>query len=136
MSLPPLPLPDELTRPFWEAAHEGRLVIQRCRRTGQFQHPPQPVCLCCTDIDLAFEPVTGNGTVHTFVVMHDRRVHGFEDRVPYVNVWVELDEQPELVVLANLVDTEPDDVAIGMPVEVTFERLTDEITLPQFRPRR
>lgn len=133
--LRPLPAIDDLTRPFWDGTREGRLLIQRCQRTGRRFHPPRPLCVCCMERDLHFEPVSGNGTVYTFVVMHDQRVRGFEDRVPYVNVWVELVEQPFLTVVANLVEVEPDAVRIGMPVEVTFERLTDEVTLPQFRPR-
>jgi uncharacterized OB-fold protein len=133
--LPPLPVPDPVSRPFWDAAREERLVIQRCRRTGRWQHPPQILCPCCGAADLVFEPVSGRGTVHMLSVMHDQRVRGFEDRVPYTNVWVELEEQPYLIVVANLVGPGPDTVAIGTPVEVTFERLTDEITLPQFRVR-
>ncbi len=80
--------------------------------------------------------MSGKGTVYTFVVMRDQRVRGFQDRVPYVNVWVELEEQPFLTVVANLVDAEPKEARIGMPVEVTFERLTEDVALPQFRPRR
>jgi uncharacterized OB-fold protein len=135
-TLPPLPVADELTRPFWEAARKGQLVIQRCQESGRWFHPPRPLCTCCVSSDLAFEPVSGRGTVYTFVVMRDRRVRGFQDRVPYVNVWVELEEQPFLTVVANLVDAEPKEARIGMPVEVTFERLTEDVALPQFRPRR
>jgi uncharacterized OB-fold protein len=134
--LPPLPVPDVVSQPFWDAARDGRLVIQRCRRTGRFQHPPQVLCLCCAEPDLHFEPVSGRGTVHSFVVMHDPRVRGFEHRVPYVNLWVELEEQPFLVLVANLVESGPETIDIGTPVEVVFERLTDEITLPQFRVGR
>jgi uncharacterized protein len=131
--LPPLPVPDGLTQPYWDAAREGRLVIQRCQRSGRWQHPPQLLCLCCAETDLAFEPVSGRGTVHMFSVMRDPRVRGFEHRVPYTNVWVELAEQPFLIVVSNLVGPGTEAVDFGTPVEVTFERVTDDITLPQFR---
>jgi uncharacterized OB-fold protein len=85
---------------------------------------------------LRFEEVSGKGTVYTFSVMNDKRVRGFEDRLPYVAVWVELEEQPLLITLGNLVQTTPEDVRIGLPVEVVFENLTSTITLPQYRPRR
>ena len=131
--LPPLPVPDEVSARFWDAAREGRLVIQRCGRSGRSFHPPVHVCTCCGQSDLQFERVRGRGVIYSFVVMRDQRVQGFEDRVPYVNVWVELEEQPHLVLVTNLVDAELSDVAIGAPVEVSFEKLSDEITLPQFR---
>jgi uncharacterized protein len=131
--LPPLPVPDPVSQPFWDAAREERLVVQRCQRTGRWQHPPQILCPCCAADDLAFEPVSGRGTVHMLSVMHDPRVRGFEQRVPYTNLWVELEEQELLILVANLVGPGP--VEIGTPVEVAFERITDEITLPQFRVR-
>lgn len=135
-TLPPLPVPDEITRPYWEAARRGELAIQRCQVCRRYFHPPEVICTACGAEQLAFEPVSGRGTVYTYCVMYDRRVHGFTDRVPYVSLWVELVEQPLLIVVSNLVEAGPEDVRIGLPVEVTFERLTDEITLPQFRPAR
>jgi len=132
-SLPPLPAPDEVSSPFWDAAREQRLIIQRCSESGRYFHPPVRVCICCGKSDLKFEQVRGRGVIYSFVVMRDQRVQGFEDRVPYLNVWVELEEQPHLVLVTNLVDADLADVAIGAPVEVTFEKMTDEITLPQFR---
>ena len=132
-SLPPLPAIDEVSAPFWEAAREQRLMIQRCKATRRYYHPPLRVCTCCGASDLEFEEVSGRGTIYSFVVMRDQRVQGFEDRVPYVNLWVELDEQPQLVLVSNLVDAGLEDIAIGKPVEVTFEKVSDEITLPQFK---
>ena len=66
--------------------------------------------------------------------MRDQRVQGFEDHVPYVCAFIELEEQPLLIMITNIVQAAPEDVRIGMPVQVTFEPLTDAITLPQFRP--
>ncbi|GAA0710842.1 OB-fold domain-containing protein [Dactylosporangium roseum] len=131
-ALPPLPMPDALSRPFWQAAAQGRLVIQRCHRSGRWFHPPQPVCTCCGRDELEFREVSGRGVVESFVVMRDKRITGFEDRVPYVNLWVELDEQPGLVLVANLVGAEAGEVRIGARVRVVFERLTEDICLPQF----
>ena len=132
-ALPPIPEPDEVSAPFWDAAAREELRIQRCRRSGRFMHPPQRLCLCCGEDDLEFAPVSGKGTIYSFTVMRDQRVQGFTDRVPYISAFVELDEQPLLILVCNLLGAREEDVEIGRRVEVAFERLTPEITLPQFR---
>ncbi len=108
-------------------------MIQRCLDCRRYYHPPQVICPRCVSSTLEFQPVSGRGTVHSYSIMRDRRVMGFEDRVPYVTVLVELEEQPLLTMVTNLLDAAPEDVRIGLPVEVTFQKLTEEITLPQFR---
>lgn len=130
----PLPLPDELTRPFWEAAAERRLVVQRCAACGFWQQPPAPLCQRCAGTDLAFQPVSGRGRVYTYTTMYQKSVAGFEEAVPYVNLVVELDEQPLLLLLSDLPAAAADWVHIGARVEVTFEPLPDGLLLPQWRP--
>ena len=129
----PLPAPDELSQPFWEAAKQHRLVIQRCQDCGYFNHPPRPACDACQSQQLQFEPVSGRGTIYSFTVMHQPNIAGFEDQIPYVNIFVELEEQPLLFMVSNLSGSEKDKVRIGGRVEVHFEDVNDEITLPQFR---
>src|SRR5216684_7547444 len=75
----PIPVADDLTRPFWDAARERRLVVQRCEACGYYNHPPRVACDACLSLKLRFEPVSGRGAVHTFTVMHQRNVPGFED---------------------------------------------------------
>ena len=84
----PRPLIDDLTRPFWEAAREHRLVIQRCQDCRHFNHPPRPVCTACHGAALAFEPVSGRGTIYSFSVMYQPNVAGFGDELPYLNILV------------------------------------------------
>jgi hypothetical protein len=129
----PLPLADELTRPFWEAAKQHQLVVQRCRECGYFNHPPRTVCDACQSQQLTFTPVSGKGTIYTFSVMHQQNIAGFEEQTPYLNLLVELDEQPRLFMVANLPGSERERVKIGGRVEVYFEKLDEEISLPQFR---
>ncbi|HLZ72702.1 MAG TPA: OB-fold domain-containing protein [Dehalococcoidia bacterium] len=129
----PTPVPDELTRPFWEAAAERRLVAQRCAACGFWQQPPAPVCQRCTSTDLAFQPVSGRGTVYTYTTMYQKNVAGFEQAVPYVNLVVELAEQPLLLMLSYLPGDAAGWVQIGAAVEVTFEPLPDGQLLPQWR---
>ncbi len=129
----PLPAADELSQPFWEAAKQHRLVIQRCQECGYFNHPPRPACDACQSQRLQFEPVSGRGTIYTFTVMHQPNIAGFEDQIPYVNILVELEEQPLLFMVANLPGSERDKVRIGRRVEAYLEDVDADITLPQFR---
>ena len=128
----PVPLPDELTLPFWEAARQHRLKIQRCRQCGYYNHPPKPLCDGCGSEELGFEAVSGKGAIYSYTVMRQRNVKGFEAEVPYLNVIVELDEQPMLFMITNLLGAGLEDAKIGQRVEVTYEE-RDEVTLPQFR---
>jgi uncharacterized OB-fold protein len=83
---------------------------------------------------MAWTEMSGRGTVHSFCVMHDDLIQGFEP--PYVIAHVELEEQAGLLLTSNILDCPPVQVRIGMAVEVAFEGVTEEVTLPQFRPRR
>jgi len=129
----PLPAIDDLTRPFWQAAARHQLVVQRCQECHYFNHPPRPLCDACLSQRLDFAPVSGRGTVYSYTVMHQPNIAGFEKEVPYINVLVELDEQPQLFMVSYLPISEREKLRIGGRVEVTFEKIDDEITLPQFR---
>ena len=129
----PLPAIDDLTRPFWHAAAQHRLMIQRCQECNYFNHPPRPLCDACLSQRLEFVPVSGRGTVYSYTVMHQPNIAGFEKEVPYINVLVELDEQPRLFMVSYLPISEREKIRIGGRVEVTFEKIDDEVTLPQFR---
>jgi uncharacterized OB-fold protein len=129
----PVPVPDELTRPFWDAAKERRFVIQRCRSCGYYNHPPRRFCDACLSQDLRFEPVSGRGTVYTFTVMHQRDVAGFEEEAPFINIVVELAEQPQLMMVSNLPIADRAKVSIGAAVLVDFEDRGEGVVVPQFR---
>ena len=131
----PLPAADDLTRPFWEAAKQRQLVVQHCQNCGYFNHPPRPVCDACQSQQLAFAPVSGKGAIYTFSVMYQQNITGFEEQTPYLTIVVELDEQPQLFMVANLPGSEREKVKIGGRVEVYFEEIDEEISLPQFRVR-
>jgi len=132
----PVPVPDDLSRPYWDGARQNRLMIQRCAACGTYVHYPKPRCPRCAGDVLTPTPVSGRGVVYSFTVSHYVGAPGFESEVPYVIVLVELEEQAGLRIAGNLRDCAPGDVRVGMPVEVVFEAVTPEVTLPQFRPRR
>ena len=129
----PIPVTDELSQPFWDAAKQHRLVIQRCGECRYYNHPPRPVCERCSSQRLEFATVSGRGTIYTFTVMHQPSVAGFEDEVPYITIVVELAEQPLLFMVSNLPHAEKDKIRIGGRVEVRFEERGPELVLPQFR---
>ena len=133
ISKKPVPVPDELSSPFWQTAKEQRLVIQRCGACGYYNHPPRPYCDACTAPGLRFEAVSGRGTVYTFTVMHQRDVAGFEEDAPFINIVVELAEQPRLLMVSNLPIADRAKVKIGAPVQVEFEDRGDGVVVPQFR---
>jgi uncharacterized OB-fold protein len=129
----PVPVADDLSRPFWDAAKERRLAIQRCGSCGYYNHPPRRFCDACLAQDLRFEPVSGRGVVYTFTVMHQRDVAGFEEDAPFMNVVVELIEQPQLLMVSNLPIADRVKVIIGAAVEVDFEDRGEGVVVPQFR---
>jgi uncharacterized protein len=128
----PVPVADDLTRPFWEAARERRLLVQKCGACGYYNHPPRSVCDACLSQQLAFAPVSGRGTIYTFTVMHQKDVAGFGEEAPFINVVVELDEQPRLLMVCNIAASERGKIRIGAAVRVDFEDRGDGVLIPQF----
>lgn len=127
-----IPRPDELTAPYFEAAAEGRLAIQRCSGCGRLHHTPVVSCPGCHGDAFEWPSMSGRGTLFTYTVVQ-HSVHPVTvGAIPYIIALVELEEGPR--VLANLRDVAPEDAHIGLPVEVFFEELDEETKLPQFRP--
>ncbi|HEX9438019.1 MAG TPA: Zn-ribbon domain-containing OB-fold protein [Candidatus Limnocylindria bacterium] len=130
---PPLPRPSLESGPFWEAVHRGELRIQRCARDGAFFFPPSPRCPRDWSTEWSWERTSGRGTVFSFVTFQRSYHPAFRDQLPYVVAIVELEEGVRLV--TRLTGVAPAEVRVGMPVEVAFTPVTDEVTLPLFRPR-
>jgi len=128
----PLPVPDEESQPFFDAAREGRLLIMRCKSCGAYRYPSRDRCDVCWSTETAWVQASGRGTVYTFGIMHQLYHPGFKEEIPYNVAVVELEEGPRTY--TNLVGIPNDQIRVGMPVEVVFEKLTDEITIPKFKP--
>ena len=124
-----LPRLDDENRFFWTSGADGVLRILRCNNCHFYIHPPSPICPRCLSRDVEPQTVSGRGRVETFTINYQQWIPGSE---PYVVAWVSIDEQPSVRLSANLIDVEPDDVAVGMEVEVTFEHVED-VYLPLFR---
>lgn len=127
-----LPTPDPSTQPWWDAARDGRLLIKRCADCGRAHFYPRPFCPHCWSANVAWEQASGRGTLYTWSVVHQNDLPPFNERVPYVAAIVELDEGPRM--MTNVVDCDPAELVVGMPVEVAFRPETDDVTLPVFRP--
>ena len=127
----PLPLPDDISAPFFEAARENRLMIQRCTNCGTYAWPHREICGECLQPDLEWAQASGRGTVHSFGVMHRVYHPAFADEVPYNVTIVELEEGPR--VNTNLVDIDDEAIEVGMAVEIAFTEVDDGAYLPLFR---
>jgi uncharacterized OB-fold protein len=127
-----LPTIEPESRPFWDAAKEGRLMIQRCDACGAAQHYPRPFCVSCWSDQVRWEEASGRGTLYTYSTVYVNDLPPFGDRLPYVAAAVDLEEGPRL--MTNIVGVDPSELRVGMAVQVDFQPLNDEITAPVFRP--
>lgn len=126
----PLPQPTRITQPYWDAAREGRLVIQQCAHCKARQFFPREFCTACLSADLDWIECSGKGAVYTYTINRRGAGAAFGERVPYVVAAIDLDEGVRM--MANIVDSPPEAVRIGSRVRVCFERVSDDIALPQF----
>lgn len=115
---------------FFEGAKEHRLLVQRCSACGALRHPPQPRCDRCGSYEWDAQEASGRGTVYSFVVNHYPQVPAFDYPLPIG--LIELEEGTRLV--AQIVECPIEEIAVGMPVEVTWIDADEELSLPAFRP--
>ncbi len=128
----PVPIVNPWARPFWDAAKEKRLVIQRCKDCDRYIFYPRIACPNCFSDNMEWVEASGKGTIYSFTVVQNNAPSAFIGEMPYVVAIIKLEEGVQM--LSNVVECDPDNLHCDMPVEVTFERLTDDFTLPKFRP--
>jgi uncharacterized protein len=126
----PAPIVTDDSAVFWDAAAEHRLVAQQCAGCGALRHPPRPMCPHCQSLESRIAPLSGRGTLYSYAVLHHPRHPAFG--YPVLAALVDLDEGIRMV--SNLVGVEPDGIAIGMPLEVTFAETDGDRWVPVFRP--
>ena len=126
------------TKPFWDAAKNKEFMLVKCVDCGFYRNPVSITANICPGCGSrkhgAWVKASGKGKVHTYTAVHRTFHPAFEKELPYILVIVELDEGPRF--LANMRDITPDEMKLDMPVEVVFEKLTDDIMLPQFKPSK
>lgn len=129
-ALRPVPLPDEDSAPFWEAAARHELVVQRCAECGRYRHPPRPMCPECRSFAHEWARASGRGRVWSWIVAHPPVLPAFADRTPYNVVVVGLEEGVRMV--GNLTGVGNDEIREGAPVRVAFEDVEAGVALPQW----
>ncbi|QKH34159.1 Zn-ribbon domain-containing OB-fold protein [Achromobacter pestifer] len=127
----PLPQPTRITQPYWDAAKESRLVIQQCGCCKARQFFPREFCTACLSDSIEWIESAGQGTVYTYTINRRASNAALSEKVPYVVAMIDLDEGVRM--MANIIDSPPEAVRIGSRVRVCFERVSDDIALPQFR---
>jgi uncharacterized OB-fold protein len=128
----PRPTVTEENAPFWDAARAGELRLQRCSSCGHVRHPIQALCPRCLSAEFDWALMSGRGSVFAKVVYHRAFHPAYRDDVPYNVVIVQLDEGPRM--FSNVVGVDSADVHVGDRVEVDFDRVDEELTVPRFRP--
>jgi hypothetical protein len=130
----PVPVPDEVSAPFWEAAARHVLALARCASCGAFTHPPDAECRACGSAEPGFEfvEVDGAGTVRSWTVVRQSFLPGFDDDVPFVLVDVELADAPGIRLIGRLLDGPAASLRAGMAATLAFEDLGPGVSVPAF----
>ena len=128
-----IPTPTPETKHYWEGAKDGKLILQKCNDCSDNYFPPRPFCPKCGSRSVQEFQASGKGSLYSYVINH-LPSPGFTP--PFAIAVVELEEGPRL--MSNIVECEqtPEALELDMPLEVTFEKLNDDITLPQFKPAK
>jgi uncharacterized protein len=125
---------DELTKPFWDAANEERLVIQNCSACNRLQHPPAPTChQCGTGDNLEWKEMSGRGKIYNYGVVFDCPVRLLQEDQAFNVAVIMLDENPGIQMYSHLPGTPVDEVPVGASVEVVFETTANGQKVPEWR---
>lgn len=135
-----LPVPDEVSQPFWDAALAGELRMQACARCGRLRFPPRPMCPHCRSMHVTWELMSGRGTVWSHVVAHPPLLPAYAEYAPYNVIVVQLEEEPTCRLVGNLVETpngplnevDPHSISVGERVRVVFADPLDGIAMPRW----
>ncbi len=130
----PLPVVQPWSKPFWEGTKRHELLLQQCKDCGAKIFYPRKACPECWSQELGWSQAAGRGKVFAHTVTLAGVEEKFAADLPYVLAMIDLDEGIRM--MGNVVDCDPEQVSIGMEVEVVFDDVTDEITLPKWRPLR
>lgn len=131
----PLPELHPEVEPFFRGGMRSELLIKRCGDCGTFQHYPRIICGNCLSKNTIWIRASGKGTVYSYTITYQNLARGWREEVPYVLALVDLAEGVRL--MTNIVECDPKAVYVGMPVDVTWERVSEEgIAIPKFRPSK
>ena len=127
-------VPDDLTRPFFEAANEERLVIQNCTACDRLNFPPRAACDGCGSGDnLEWKQLSGKGKIYNYGVVYDCPVASLKEDLPFNLAAITLDEDPGILMYSHLPGTPPDEVPVGAAVQVIFEATANGQKVPEWQ---
>jgi uncharacterized protein len=130
----PLPVPDSGSQEYWNGTHEHKLRAQRCASCNRLRWPPQGFCPYCCSWDFTWDALRQTGHVESYVVVH-QAPPAFANEAPYTVARVVIDDTDErVIVTTDIIDVDWTRMSVGMRVEVVFDDVTPELTLPRFRP--
>jgi len=127
-----LPTPDADSKPFWEGCRDHKLRFQKCTACGEVRWPPSILCPRCHSQDTQWIESSGRGTIYTFVVYHQAFHPAFKEKLPYVVAVVQLEEGPMMI--TNIVGCPPESLECEMAVQVAWDDVSEEFSLPKFQP--
>jgi uncharacterized protein len=132
---------DKATAPFWDGLRQGKILWPKCKNCGKFHWYPLPVCPFCHSADINWQPITSQARVYSWTCVRwnlspEYAKHMYEQTGPYIVALVEFDEAPNFRLPTNLIECEPEDVKIGMPLDPVFYRIDDQITLLLFKLKK
>ena len=127
----PMPAADSQALPWWQAAAEHRLVVQRCMSCAHLRLPPAPVCPECRAAEADWLELSGRGELYTYTIVH--RAVALDQQLPFVIAVVALEGAEGVRLITNLVDVELEELEIGLPVSVVWEDMGPELAVPRFR---
>jgi uncharacterized OB-fold protein len=131
----PLPDVDDIeSAPFWEGTCQGELRFPKCGTCGRFHWYPCVLCPFCHSSDITWQKITNRPKVYTWTCVRRSLGPVFNIRGPHIVALVEFDKIFDIYFVSNLVDCQPEDVYIGMPLEVVFQKVNDRLTMPLFKP--
>ena len=128
----PLPKPTKWSQPFWEGTKQGKLLLKKCADCGTIDHPPYLYCTNCMSENSQWIEASGKGTLYAYAINVFGVPFPFWDDMPYVVAMIDLEEGPRMI--SNVVECDHDKLKNGMQLEVVFEKINDDITLPKWRP--
>ena len=129
-----LPRPDAETAGYWEGTKAHELRIQQCSSCGKLQHPPQKVCSKCQSESSTWKTVSGRGKVYTWIQVVQPVLPQWRDAGEYNIVQVQIDEDPSVRITGNVVDVAEEQLKVGLPVQVVFDDVAEDVSIPRWKP--
>ena len=130
----PLPVIEPWNTEYWQAAKRHEFVAQKCRGCGYIHLPPGPACTNCLSNDQEWVRLSGKGAIYSYGVYHQLWHPGFTEDIPYNVALIELAEGPQII--SQVIGCKNEDLACGQEVEVVFDDVTNDASLPKFRLAR